>query len=53
MKTLGETIFFNRQLGMRVYIRIVMIMMLEYSNSLHNDVSVDDGHIYDSGPISL
>ena len=43
MKTLGERIFFIRQLGMRVYIRLVMIMVLEYSNSLHNDVSVKDG----------
>jgi hypothetical protein len=29
MKNLGEKIFSNQQLGMRVYIRIVMIVVLE------------------------
>ena len=29
MRKLGERIFSNRQLGMRIYIRIVMIMELE------------------------
>jgi len=34
----GEIIFSNQQLGMRVYIRIVKIMVLEFQNLPHNKI---------------